>query len=186
MTLLKICGHPGRTANKYIDSSLATLAQDDTAKGSEARASAAAFAEGHVGGGASGGFLPLQKKFAVGFGDVVARIDAERAGGAVDPARRALDLGDNPYGRVVDDNLALAIAPFGAEFFVDKARDIAQRAQNGVELWAVLDGGLVLLASFVFSRRALCLMGEPPALSILAQTQNGTLTAQGIARPVVK
>src|ERR1017187_3720931 len=64
--------------------------------------------------------LPFVKQFRIALSDVIGIRDFQQAGGLVDPARFSFDFAEVADGSFVEDDVAFAIAPLGAEFFVTK------------------------------------------------------------------
>src|SRR5271166_21377 len=137
----------------------------------------AALAEGHVHRLPFIFTLPVEEKFSIGFRDVADGRNAQVRRRAVDPAWMAFDFRDIANGRVVEYDVASAVAPLGAEFLVDEDWPVAQGAQYRVHLAAVGDFGLKLRTGLVLAGPGTRLVCQPPRLAVRPQTQELTTAA---------
>src|SRR5579863_1520072 len=74
--------------------------------------------EGHLVRGASGLAFPLREQRRVVLHDVLVAAHAEFPGCCVNPARFPFDLAEISDGSLIDNDLAFAIRPFGAELLI--------------------------------------------------------------------
>src|SRR5271165_4894978 len=137
----------------------------------------AALAEGHVHRLPFIFTFPVKKKFSIGFRDVAGGRNAQVRRRAVDPTGMTFDLCDIANRRVVEHDVASAVAPLGAEFLIYEHWSVAQGLQYRVHLAAVGDSGLEFRTGLVLAGLGTCLVSQPPRLAILPQTQELTLAA---------
>ncbi len=121
-------------------------------------------------------FAPLLEEAAVAQGDVFLRGDAETGGGAVDPFRRAFELGIVADGGFIDDAVAFAVVPLGAPFLVAEGGDEAKGEKNFGKGVAVGDFSfsfnavLVAVLSRAVGRQAF--VSDNPAAGVAADAKN--------------
>ncbi len=108
------------------------------------------------------------------------------ARGVVNPARRSFNLAKETNRRFVQNDVAFAVAPLRAKFFVAKGRHVTERLQDLVQLLAILNAGLGLDPALVPGHLALGFVGQQPAASILAQAQQFAALSQRLTGKVVQ
>src|SRR5208337_451350 len=92
----------------------------------------------HLRGWAVRAPLPCKEHGCVGLSDVIAAADPERASCAVNTARRSFDFPEVSDGSLIQHNVACAVTPLCAIFFIAKRGREAERAQDRVGLLAIL------------------------------------------------
>ena len=119
---------------------------------------------------------PLLKEAAIAEDDVLRRLDAQAGGGAIDPLRRAFELGVVADGSLIDHAVAFAVGPLGAPFFITEGGNQAERQKDLSQSLAVGDLGLGLdpMLVRVFARPHIgqALVGDGPSAGIAANAQN--------------
>src|SRR5436309_3748724 len=110
--------------------------------------------------------LPAQKQADVRVSDVLFFGDAESAGCLIDPLRRAFNFAKVANGGLIHHDMALAIAPFSAEFFVAKARLETYRLNNPGQRLAVFHTGLNFRAGLMTASFALAFISDSPLPTI--------------------
>lgn len=119
---------------------------------------------------------PQLEEAAVAERDVLGRSDGQSCGDAVDPLRRAFELGELADGGFIDHAVTLAVRPLGAPLLVAKGGVEAEGMEDQGEVVAVGDFGFCFNAVFVriFAgtnvRQAL--VGEDAAAGIVADAEN--------------
>ena len=114
--------------------------------------------------------------------NVARRVHTEPRGAAVDPLRRALELGVIADGGFVDHAVSLAVGPLGAPFFIAKGGHQAQREKDLRQGVSILHFSLgldaVLMAIFRGSVRGQALVRDGRSPGILADAKDFCARAQ--------
>src|SRR4029077_6357370 len=127
--------------------------------------------ESHLVSAASGSPLPGKEEFSVALCDVRLAVDSQTTSSLVNPERRPFNLSKETDGRFIQDDVARAVAPLRPKFFVAERRTVTECQQYFFKLCAIVNSGLSLDPSLVLGHLALGLVGQQPAVSILAQAQ---------------
>jgi len=80
-------------------------------------------------------------------------------------------LGNAGGGGFIQDDVARAVAPLRPKFFVAERRTVTECQQYFFKLCAIVNSGLSLDPGLVLGHLALGLVGQQPAVSILAKAQ---------------
>src|SRR6478672_12694505 len=125
----------------------------------------------HLGSLAAGALFPVEKHLRIVGREVLLAIDLQCGGGLVNPLGRPFDFSDVADRRLVENDLAAAVRPFLAEFFVAEARLESQRRQNGVRAFAIIHTGFSFPARLMNTTRTFRLVRQRPLIAIAAQSQ---------------
>src|SRR5664279_2186168 len=95
---------------------------------------------------------------------------------AINPIRSAFELGVVADRRLIDDAVALVVAPLTAPFLVTECRNQSQRKENRSQRLAIRDLGLgfnaVLVPVFARARIRQPLVGQRPYAAVAANAQD--------------
>lgn len=133
---------------------------------------------------------PLIEEPAVAEREVLGRVHAEAFCGAIDPLRRALELGIIADRGFVDDAVAFTVMPLSAPLFIAEGWDEAEREKDAGQRVAVGDRGFnldaVFVAAFAGRSRGQPFVRQCPTSRIIANAQNLSTRAHPAVGSVIE